>query len=222
MSQQPSTHKAGKGFFAVLAICLIAVGGVAVMNFTETDTPPVVDLPDTTTTAALSSVTTTSAAPAAAATVYDPPTTVPTTATEAPTDLFVSPLGSTVIAAFSEDPVYSETMDDYRVHLGIDFAGDEGDRVRALADGTVTAFENDPLWGGSLTIEHGGGIVSVYRGVRAAVEIGDTVSVGDDVGALDSIPCESATGPHLHLELYQNEVAIDAAQLLKSRLNVMN
>lgn len=220
MSQQQGVRKAGKGFFAVLAVCLIAVGGVAVMNFTE-DTPPVIE-PAGETTTATQSPTTSTAAPAAAPTANDPPTEPTTAATEAPSDLFVSPLGSTVIAPFSEDPVYSQTMGDYRAHLGVDFAGDEGDRVRALADGTVTAFETDALWGGSLTIEHGGDIVSIYRGIRAAVEIGDEVQVGDDIGALDSVPCESATGPHLHLELYQNDQAIDVATLLKSRLNIMN
>ena len=221
MSQQNRARKAGKGFFAVLAICLIAAGGVAVMNFTSQPSP-VADPTDETTTA--QSPSTTTAAPAAAATAYEPPTTVLTTTatTEAPSDLFVSPLGSSVVAAFSEDPVYSETMGDYRAHLGVDFAGDDGDRVRALADGTVCAFENDTLWGGYLTIEHGGEIVSVYRGIRAAVDIGDEVSVGDDIGTLDSIPCESAMGPHLHLELYQNGDAIDVATLLKSRLNMMN
>lgn len=78
------------------------------------------------------------------------------------------PLGNEVLKAFSGgQPVYSETMKDWRTHNGTDFKGEIGAEVKAAADGTILKVENDPLWGGVIEIDHGFNIVSRYCGVTA-------------------------------------------------------
>ena len=108
-------------------------------------------------------------------------TTVPTTApTESDVqagatsvDLFILPLTNEVCGVFSNDqPVYSKTMNDWRVHNGVDFVGTEGQTVKALADGTIQTLEEDPLWGKVITIDHGFGIQSRYCGVNPSVKEG--------------------------------------------------
>lgn len=201
----------GRGFYVALAVCLLAVGGVAVATFGQTlfvseggesspnsQTTPVEqivsDLPDdrktTTTTTATTSVTTTTTAAAA--------------------DLYILPFGNAVQKAYSDGKLaYSETMGDWRTHDGTDFAGELGQKVKALADGKVTAVTESPLWGTAVTVDHGMEVISRYYGVKSAVKAGDNVKVGDLLGTLIAIPCESAEGPHLHLEMSIDGKTVD-------------
>ena len=201
----------GRGFYAALAVCLLAVGAVAVATFGETlfvrenaDSSPesqtkpveqvVSDLPDDRKT----TTTTTSAA------------TTTATMTDSAADLYILPFGNAVQKAYSDGkPAYSETMGDWRTHDGTDFAGDIGQKVKALADGTVTAVSESPLWGTVITVDHGMDVVSRYYGVKAAVKNGDTVKVGGLLGTLMEIPCESAEGAHLHLEMSIDGKTVD-------------
>ena len=207
----------GRGFYGVLAACLLAVGGLSVATFgealfvkepAESSQPngehqaveqPVNNEPDTrkttTTTTTKAPTTTTTAVPAA--------------------DLYVLPMGNTVHKAYSAgEPVYSLTMGDWRVHTGVDFAGETGQEVKALADGKVTAVDSDPFWGQRLTIDHGMGVLSYYSGVKPQVAIGDTVKVGQTIGILEDIPCETAQGPHLHLEMTVDGRSVDPVHAL--------
>lgn len=213
----------GKGFFIALAVCLIGVGGMAVSTVSQTrelagsDDTVYTTLPPTTAP--------TSAAPVAGVTAADSNdavTTTVTTTTSAPSALFVLPLTNRVVVPFSQTPVYNETMEDYQAHLGVDFGGEEGQAVRALADGVVLAYEQDALWGGSLSVEHGGGIHSVYRGIDANVEVGDEVKVGEEIGFVQTAPCEKHSGAHLHVELYRDGNAVDPTTLLSGQLTSVN
>lgn len=213
---------ASHGFFAVLMVCLIAVGGVAAATFSDhTSDVPLSDEADTVTTVTTAAVTTTTAQPVA---VSPATTTVTTTAvptTTQPTEaevLFVLPLSNKVLTPYSEQPVYNETMDNYRAHTAVDFDGEEGQPVRPLANGRVTAVEQDALWGGCVTVDHGEGVVTVYRGVEAQVQPEQEVTTDDTLGLLDAVPCESKLGPHLHLELYKDGTAADPSVLFDKQL----
>ncbi len=198
----------GRGFYVALAACLLATGGIAVATFGETlfvsqgkdDTSSAIERPveqivtgepeDRTTTTTASGSTTTTTAPAA--------------------DLFVLPMGNTVLKPFSDGaPVYSQTMKDWRTHDGTDFVGEDGQEIRALADGTVTDVYTHPLWGGCVTIDHGLGVVSYYFGVQATVQQGNSVTVGAPIGTLSTAPCEAGERDHLHLEMTVDGVRVD-------------
>lgn len=129
-------------------------------------------------------------------------TTKKTTDAEKAPELYVLPVSNTVQKPFSaEAPLYSETMKNWRLHLGVDFAGAGGQEVKALARGTIITVTEDPLWGGIIEIDHSVGVVSRYCGVKAAVKVGDKVDVAQVIGTLSEVPCESAQQPHLHLEM---------------------
>ena len=137
------------------------------------------------------------------------PTTTTTTLYEAP-HLYVLPLSNTVQKPFSVNgPLYCETMKDWRLHLGADFAGEEGQTVVAVTRGTVISVKNDPLWGGVVEINHGVGVITRYCGVKAIVKKGDQVEIGESIGDLQTIPCECARPPHLHLEMSVDGQLID-------------
>lgn len=211
---------AHKGFFVVLMICLIAVGGVAAATFSDGfKEPSLVAEPTSTvgTTAITTSVAPAAVTPATTTSVRTT-TTVATTTTTAPPELFVLPLSNKVLTPYSTKPVYNETLDTYAAHTATDFDGEEGQTVRPFADGTVTAVEKDLLWGGCVTLDHGEGVISVYRGLVPMVEVGEEVTTADHLGTVGAVPCESKLGPHLHMELYKNGKAADVAALFEGKL----
>lgn len=129
--------------------------------------------------------------------------------TEAPY-LYLLPLTNTVQKVFSESgPIYCETMKDWRLHLGSDFAGEIGQEVKSVTRGTVTLVQKDALWGNVVEIDHGVGVVTRYCGVKSTVRVGDKVEMGQVIGRLDTIPCECAQAPHLHLEMTVDGMPVD-------------
>lgn len=218
--RKPSKMKrflSGKGFYAVLAVCLLVIGGVALATLIQVDdslpqedtTPtkgeqqvaePVTNVRDTRTTVGTQTTTV--------------KTTVKTQATK-PVPLFVLPGSNAVSKAFSGSaPVYSETMGDWRCHNGADFSGNEGMTVKAISDGTVKSVSEDAAWGGVIVIDHGSGVQSRYCGVTATVKAGDVVKAADAIATLSGVPCESADGCHLHLEITVSGAFADPVQTI--------
>ncbi len=103
-------------------------------------------------------------------------------------------------------PVYSKTMDEWRVHSGIDIVASIGDRVMAAADGVVESVSDDPLLGKTVVISHNGGAKTIYGNLASelaeGMETGKTVKRGDIIGCIgDSASLELAEEPHLHFEM---------------------
>ena len=97
---------------------------------------------------------------------------------------------------------YDATMRDWRTHDGVDIAAGAGEKVYAAASGTVTEVFFDDLYGTTVTIDHGDGLVFTYSGLQEipTVYAGDTVAAGDVIGAVGkTCVCESAQETHLHL-----------------------
>ena len=200
------------GVFLALAVALVAIGGVALVGMDRTINPEndiadepveqlVTDQPDdrTTTTEIITTTTTTTEAP---------------TGNEGP-DLYVLPLTNTVQKSFSaQAPVYSVTMNDWRIHRGTDFAGEEGQVVKAVAKGTVVSVEDSEMWGTVITIDHGVGVQTKYCGVNSSVQPEDAVDASTPIGTLDSIPCEAIQAPHLHFEMTVDGVPIDPVEAI--------
>lgn len=215
-----------KGFFVTMGVCILAVAAVAAVSLSyvfprEDDTVP----PVTSSTAPTTSTTIAQQVQIPVTDVPDLRTTVTTTTTDAAdltttappmAELYVLPLTNEVKKAFSNgEPIYSETMQDWRVHSGTDFVGKEGAEVKATANGTVSAIRRDTLWGEIIEIDHGFGIVSRYCGVSARnIKEGDTVSVGEAIGVLTTVPCEEADGPHLHLEILSSSKPLDPVAVI--------
>ncbi|MFO7173254.1 MAG: peptidoglycan DD-metalloendopeptidase family protein [Bacillota bacterium] len=112
---------------------------------------------------------------------------------------------------------YFPATGDWRLHAGLDVPGQPGDPVLAAAAGTVAAVGEDPLWGLSVTLDHGGGWQTRYRGLAAAaVTPGQAVQPGDRLGDLAPAvgAMEAGDGPHLHFELLRGGRPVDPTAAL--------
>ncbi len=110
--------------------------------------------------------------------------------------------------------VFSTTMNDYRVHLGVDIATAADSPVYAAADGTVQKIWKDPLMGYSLAIKHGGNSVTVYKNLAETladgIAEGKSVKAGQKLGSVgESAMIEVAEEPHLHLEMTVGGLQVD-------------
>ena len=128
---------------------------------------------------------------------------------------FVCPLGGTLVKDYSSDiPVFSTTMEDYRVHCGIDISADAGTEVLAAADGEITKVFYDPMMGQTVEITHEGGFITVYKNLQtkmpSSISVGVSVSAGDTIGYVgDTALIEISESPHLHFEMTKDGESIN-------------
>lgn len=126
---------------------------------------------------------------------------------------YTSPAAGTVMKSHSTTvPVYSDTLGEWRVHLGIDIGTDEGADVFASADGTVSGIFNDPMLGNTVVITHTNEIKTLYSnlGEDITVSVGDTVTGGTKIGTVgDSSVSELADEPHIHFEIFANNISVN-------------
>ncbi len=99
-------------------------------------------------------------------------------------------------------------------HYGVDFAGDLGTPIKAMADGVATLVENDLYFtGATLIFDHGHGISTLYMHMNEIfVEKGDIVKKGDIIGTVGS--SGRSTGPHLDVRLNWFGTRLDPATVL--------
>jgi len=117
---------------------------------------------------------------------------------------FSLPLGTSMAKDYSMGiPVFSATMNDYRTHNGVDFTAEKGTGVTAVAKGRVIEVSSDALWGNSVYIDHGQGIVSKISGLADEGLIAEGADVYGDtvIGVVGDIPVESSDECHIHLEM---------------------
>jgi murein DD-endopeptidase MepM/ murein hydrolase activator NlpD len=130
----------------------------------------------------------------------------------------VRPTEGAVTIPFSGDElVFQPTFGDWRVHAGTDYAGDEGDRVYAVADGTVERVWTDSLNGQCVELAHADGLNTIYMGLKEnpKAKEGGTVKAGDVIGSIGATnEAESAQGAHLHLEARVGDRAVDIETFL--------
>ena len=99
-------------------------------------------------------------------------------------------------------------------HYGIDFAGDLGTPIKAMANGVATLVENDLYFtGATLVFDHGHGISTLYMHLdEIFIEKGDIVKKGDIIGTVGS--SGRSTGPHLDVRLNWFGTRLDPATVL--------
>lgn len=222
-----------KGFYIVLILCALAVGVsgyVLLFSGGDKEEEITVTVAATTTTSrpTLRSTKPTEKTMPPTTTVPDTPATT-TVKISGKTDIphevanpvnirqYMSPVKGDIVRGFSKgDLVYDDTMADWRTHNGVDFACPEGTEVKAISDGTVISAIRDELRGGTVVIEHAGGIVSTYCGLGGSGEVktGQSVDAGQVIGyTAANIKTESMLQPHLHLEITKEGLFIDPAEL---------
>ena len=134
---------------------------------------------------------------------------------------FMSPVSGEIIKDYSMSvPVFSQTMEDYRTHSGVDLYCAAGCDIAAAAEGTVKEIWDDPMMGMSISIEHSGGAVSVYQNlydeIPAGIEVGSRVQKGQVIAtAGDTALSEISEDSHLHFELSVNGEIVDPCDYIE-------
>lgn len=105
-------------------------------------------------------------------------------------------------------PVKSKTLDDWRVHSGIDLEAPLNAQVKTVADGVVEKIYTDRELGCCILINHQNGFQTLYANLLEngeMVQEGDSVAAGDIIGGVGkSAITEVAEAAHLHFELIQD------------------
>ncbi|WP_192988011.1 murein hydrolase activator EnvC family protein [Carnobacterium mobile] len=102
---------------------------------------------------------------------------------------------------------------EHKLHGGIDFGG--SGPIVAAQSGTVEIAGYDSGWGNYVKINHGNGVETLYAHMVSgslAVAPGQKVSQGQHLGTMGMTG--SATGIHLHFEVYVNGTRVDPASYL--------
>lgn len=99
------------------------------------------------------------------------------------------------------------------MHNGIDYAAPSGTAIYAAEDGVVLTSGWINGYGYTITINHGGGYVTLYAHCSSLIaKAGDKVTKGQTIARVGSTG--NSTGPHLHFEVKVNGVAQDPAKYM--------
>ena len=114
--------------------------------------------------------------------------------------------------------VYSNTMGDYRVHLGVDIATAPEAPVYAAADGKVEKIWDDSMMGTCVAVTHKDETVSIYKNLSKDlakdIAVGAEVKQGQQLGNVgDTAVVEMADEPHLHFEVTVKGLSVDPLEL---------
>ncbi len=133
--------------------------------------------------------------------------------------VFVKPVEGEIIREFAKDKlIYSETLQEWITHNGIDIIADKTTIVKSSADGKVSSIKNDPRYGLTVVIDHGNGYKTIYANLLTAefVTEGEAVKSGQTIGTVgNTATFEILDDAHLHFELMQNDEYLDPSIYIK-------
>lgn len=221
-----------KAFYIALVICLVALGltsyaTVSRLNQNNTITESVPEPPSSTVSFSAVDQTVSNVSYPEESIPLEDETSSVITATDSPVEddsvltgaapFFTLPVAGEMIKEYDEKALqYSETYKDWRLHLGVDLAGEKGSPVYACAQGVVEDIYTDPDLGTVVAIDHGQGIVAFYCGVNAKplVKTGEPVESGKQIGVIDTIPTECVEQPHLHFYMEKDGEPISPLDII--------
>lgn len=124
---------------------------------------------------------------------------------------FTPVLTGTISSGFGRrtDPITRRVA----IHSGLDFAAPRGTPIHAVGAGVVTFSGRRGAYGNMVEISHAGGYKTRYAHAHTLdVKKGDLVSKGEQIATVGTTG--RSTGPHLHLEVYRNGLALNPARFL--------
>jgi murein DD-endopeptidase MepM/ murein hydrolase activator NlpD len=96
-------------------------------------------------------------------------------------------------------------------HAGVDQRGAAGTPIHPIAAGVVKIVQKWNLRGGTVAVDHGQGVESIYLHMeKFAAKEGEHVTTSDVLGYVGSTG--RSTGPHVHWSLYVNGVPVNPGQ----------
>jgi murein DD-endopeptidase MepM/ murein hydrolase activator NlpD len=225
--QQKNKNTAGGGLYIALAICVLSVICIgvysAILNIFQDPIPVLPSENENGENKGPTVIINPSDSPEQS----DPTPNLPVTAPPNPVDpdlgvdskptppSYTLPVSGGISKHFSNDTlVYSETMNDYRVHNGVDLVAPVGTQVKAFTDGVVKEIFEDPLMGQTVILQHENDTVSIYQNLSFSLPEGITVGAAVKEGQViagvgETILIECAEVPHLHFEVTVNGKHVD-------------
>jgi len=132
---------------------------------------------------------------------------------------FEFPVEGEIVREFAVDNlVFSETLQEWTTHNGIDIKADKTTVVKSAEEGTVKTIKNDPRYGLTVVVQHDGGYQTVYSNLLTSefVVEGEKIKKGQSIGTVGNTAAfEIADEPHLHFEIMKDSVQIDPCIYLK-------
>lgn len=132
---------------------------------------------------------------------------------------FERPVEGDIVRDFAiESLIYSETLQEWTTHTGIDIKADKTTVVKSAEAGTVKTIKNDPRYGLTVIVEHANGFQTVYSNLLTSefVVEGEKVEKGQSLGTVGNTAAfEIADEPHLHFEILKDSVQVDPNIYLK-------
>lgn len=100
-------------------------------------------------------------------------------------------------------------------HFGTDIVAPLNTPIKTIMDGYIISSNWTLKTGNSLGIQHDHGLVSFYRHNSVLLkEIGDFVTAGEAIAIIGNTG-EETDGPHLHFELWQNGLPLNAERYIQ-------
>lgn len=132
---------------------------------------------------------------------------------------FEQPVEGEIVREYAKDNlIYSETLQEWTTHTGIDIKADKTTVVKAVEAGTIKSIKNDPRYGLTIVIEHDDKYQTIYSNLLTSefVVEGETVEKGQAIGTVGNTAVfEIADEPHLHFEIWKDSLPIDPMTLIK-------
>jgi len=132
---------------------------------------------------------------------------------------FIFPVDGEIIKGFGrENLVYSNTLNEWITHNGVDIRAEKTSVVKAAADGKVKSIKNDPRYGLTVVIDHVNGFTTVYSNLLTTefVVINEEVKKGQTIGTVgNTATFEILDESHLHFEILKDNEWVDPNVYLK-------
>lgn len=132
---------------------------------------------------------------------------------------FEKPVEGEIVREYAKDSlIYSETLQEWTTHTGIDIKADKTTVVKAAEAGTIKSIKNDPRYGLTIVIEHDNQYQTIYSNLLTSefVVEGEKVEKGQAIGTVGNTAVfEIADEPHLHFEIWKDSLPVDPTMFLK-------
>ena len=132
---------------------------------------------------------------------------------------FEKPVDGEIVKEYAKDNlVYSNTLQEWTTHLGLDIKADKTTVVKAAETGMVKTIKNDPRYGLTIVIEHENGYQTIYSNLLSSefVVEGEKVEKGQSIGTVGNTAAfEIADEAHLHFEVLKDSIQVDPNIYLK-------
>lgn len=132
---------------------------------------------------------------------------------------FIKPVEGEIGMKYAKEKlVYSNTLEEWVTHNGIDILGEEAMPIKAIESGIVESVKMDPRYGNTIIIKHNDEYKSVYSNLSTTelVYVGKKVEKGEIIAGIGKgFGFESKEKPHIHLEILRFGEYVNPDEIIK-------